>query len=151
MPLRKKKKLTLKERKFIQGFVRLGNATKAAEAAGYSSKTRAALRVKGSDNLRKLALPIKQIMDRMGLDDVSLVGKLDEGLDAMLVKTASHEGRITDQVAYVDYPTRREYLDIAFKLRGYPEKDSDQEVPSINIIIHPAGGSEEVKIHKEKP
>lgn len=120
----RKKALTLKERKFVKGYVRMGNATLAAMEAGYQSKTRAGLRVMASEKLRKLALPIKQLMDRMGLDDVALIEKLRDGLNALFVKTASHEGLIVDQLAYVDFETRREYLDIAFRLRGSyaPEK-----------------------------
>lgn len=114
----REKQLTPKERRFVKSYVRLGNATVAAVEAGYKSKTRAGLRVMASEKLRKLQLPIKELMNRMGLDDLRLLGKLDEGLDALLIKTASHDGKITDQLAYVDFETRREYLDIAFKLRG---------------------------------
>lgn len=121
---RRKREITIRDRRFLESLFRHGNQTRAAEEAGLRSKTRAGLRAMASEKMRKLALPIKQLMDRMGLDDVALIEKLAEGLDALFVKTASHEGRILDEIAYPDYERRREYLDIAFRVRGSyaPEK-----------------------------
>ncbi len=113
-----KKKLTVKERKFVGRYIETGNATKAADDAGFKSKSRGGLRAIASEKLKKLRLPIKELMERLGLDDVHLLTKLDQGLDAGVVKTASHLGTITDQRVYTDFETRARYLDMAFKLRG---------------------------------
>lgn len=53
-----KKKLTLKQKRFIDNYIISGNATDAAIKAGYSKKTAAQC---GADNLRKLY--IKQAID----------------------------------------------------------------------------------------
>ncbi len=53
-----KKKLTLKQKRFIENYIISGNATDAAIKAGYSKKTAAQC---GADNLRKLY--IKQAID----------------------------------------------------------------------------------------
>jgi hypothetical protein len=42
-----------------------------------------------------------------------------EGLDALDVKVASFEGKITDQKAFADYGERRAYAELIVKLGGH--------------------------------
>ena len=91
-------KITLKQRKFIKAFIaNKGDATAAAKEAGYNASSNGSFAVIGFHNLAKLSGKIKAIMEQMGLDDLSLLRKLDEGLNAMEVKTASDKGIITDE------------------------------------------------------
>ncbi len=124
-----RKRLTVKERRFIVLYicggkgidgktVKPGNGTQAARGAGYVSKTEEGLRVIASQTIRRLALPIKELMDEAGLDDLYLLSKMREGLNAWVTKTASYEGEITDQVDMIDYETRGHYLETAYKVRG---------------------------------
>lgn len=46
----------------------------------------------------------------MVIPTARLVQKLNEGLDATVVKTAQFKGEITDEKEYVDYPTRLQYV-----------------------------------------
>jgi hypothetical protein len=41
------------------------------------------------------------------------------GLDAVDVRTATYEGKMTDQVEFVDYAERRAYAELIVKLGGY--------------------------------
>lgn len=47
-----------------------------------------------------------------------LVSKISEGLDAEVVKTATFEGKISDEQSYIDFPTRGRYIELALRLRG---------------------------------
>ncbi len=120
--------LSLKQRKWLLAYLESGNATAAAQAAGYKATSRASFAQIGHDNLKRLRPTIDEMMDRMGLDNGALVRRLRDGLDAMAVQTASHQGVITDERAYIDFPTRAKYLDMALRLRAaYPSEKAAAE------------------------
>jgi len=110
------KKLTERQSRFIDNYVGCGNASEAARKAGYSEKTAGEI---GHENLKKPEIrgAIAERMDQAGLTEPRLLKVLYEGLEAMLVKTATHEGKITDSRAFPNYATRHRYLDTALKLR----------------------------------
>jgi len=129
-----KPKLTLKQRAWLKHYIATRNATEAARKAGYNG-TPDSLRAIGAENIAKLSLPIAALMDQMGLSDALLLQKLEEGLGAVVTKTATHEGSFSDERQYVDFSTRHSYLDTALKLKGkYPaerkivEGDSDKPI-----------------------
>jgi hypothetical protein len=51
------------------------------------------------------------------LPDSLLLTKHVEGLEADLVKTATHQGSIDDERFYTDFATRFKYLDSGYKLK----------------------------------
>lgn len=63
----KKKKLTLKQKKFTAEYLKSGNATQAAKKAGYSKKTAAKI---GSENLQKpdIKEEIGSAAEKLGID-----------------------------------------------------------------------------------
>lgn len=123
-----KPKLTLKQAAWLKHYIETGNATEAARRAGYRG-TQQSLSAIGYENLKKLQLPVAELMDRMGLSDACLMQKLREGLDAVVTRTATDHGAISDEREYVDYPTRHSYLDTALKLKGkYPAAKVHQTV-----------------------
>ncbi len=113
----KEKKLTLKQRKWLEVYLETGNATEAARQA-YNCKTDGAAGVIGYENLRKLKISISEMMDRMGLSDARLMKILEDGLTACKVELAKFEGNITDEKSFPDFPIRGVYLEKALKLKG---------------------------------
>ena len=72
----------------------------------------------GCENVRKLQGPISELMDFMGLSDDKLMAKMQEGLDATRVEVAKHQGKIGEVESFIDYPTRRGYMELALKMKG---------------------------------
>ncbi len=138
-----RQELTLKQRKFIKFYIKTGNLAESAKNAGYNCSQRHGFEEIGYQNLRKLHGKITSIMLEMGLDNTHLLKKLDEGLNSMFVKTASEKGIITDEKAFIDFPTRAKYLEMGFKLNGgfAPEKKA---------ITGENGGPVELKIVFDK-
>ena len=109
---------TFKQRKWYSLYMELdGNATEAAMQA-YDCTSRKAASVIGTENLAKLSGPISDLMDFMGLSDDKLMAKLSEGLDAMKTEIGKDQGRFVTEKDYIDYPTRRSYLELSLKMRG---------------------------------
>lgn len=70
---------TIKEKKFLQEFIKTGNATEAA-ARVYDVINRDSAKSIGSENLTKL--DITEIMEKKGLTDEKIVDTLLEGMEA---------------------------------------------------------------------
>ena len=119
-----KTKRTLRERKFIDAYIKnYGNATKAYIAINPNVKENSA-RELGSRMLTKVDISIIEILDEMGLTDPMLSQKLLDGLDAT---------RETGKGAYKreirDHSTIVKYLDMALKLKDkYPSEKHDIEM-----------------------
>lgn len=69
-------KLTPKQKKFCEWYIKTGNATEAAKKAGYSEKTAARM---GSENLQKPVISA-YIAERMEKQDAKLIADADEVL-----------------------------------------------------------------------
>lgn len=85
----KKRKLTEKQKRFIDYYIETGNATEAARRAGYSEKT---ARQIGSENLIKLDSFIKEGLKE--LED-KRIAKVEEVLEHL---TAAMRGEIEEEV-----------------------------------------------------
>lgn len=70
---------TIKEKKFLQEFIKTGNATEAA-ARVYDVKNRKNARAMGTETLAKL--DITEIMEEKGLTDEKIVDTLLDGMEA---------------------------------------------------------------------
>ena len=108
--------LTVKQRKWLQAYIKTGNATEAARQA-YDCTKKSAKQI-GYENLRKLTVSVKEIMDRQGITDVKLLAILNEGLKAERTEFAKFQGEIVDRENVIDHQTRHKYLEIALKLKG---------------------------------
>ena len=110
---KKKRKMTLKQRKWLRLYVESGNATQAAlEAYGLDEKTQYdTAKVIGSTNITKLNFPIEELMEESGLTDVYLIGKLRENLNA--TKPFGKNAMIHD-----DFSSRNKALETALKVKG---------------------------------
>lgn len=89
----KKRKLTEKQKRFIDYYIELGNATEAARRAGYSEKTAKQI---GNENLTKLDFFIKERLKE--LEDKQ-IAKAEEVLKYL---TAAMRGEIDEEVVVVE-------------------------------------------------
>lgn len=83
-------KLTPKQKKFCEWFIKTGNATEAAKKAGYSEKTAARI---GSENLQKPVIS-DYIAQRTDSQDAQLVADADE---VLRFYSAVMRGEVKDQ------------------------------------------------------
>ncbi len=120
MPGPKKRKLTVKERKFTQEYVKTGNATKALEKAYDRSpdnkyNPQEAYSVKQRPVVQK---EIARLLGLAGLDDANLIDHIREAMEAPV-----KDEKIT-------WAEKMKYLRMALELKGHFEKttSSNKEV-----------------------
>lgn len=123
------RKLTLKQRKWMELYFKCGNASEAAMQV-YDCKDRESAATIGWENLRKL--DYQAFMEEAGITDMLLQQKLNEGLGATkqigarkIVQGArgAHEIKVDamtdtdDFIEVEDYAIRHKYLETALKLK----------------------------------
>ena len=108
--LKKKKRLTLKQRRWLALYMKTGNASAAAMEV-YDCKDENSAAVIGTENIRKLSLPINALMDEMGLSNEYLLLVLQENLRA--TKLYGKNG-----IVHGDYASRNKALEIAGKMKN---------------------------------
>jgi hypothetical protein len=109
--------------------------TEAARRAGYSKKWPGQA---GYQALQNLKLKMPDLLERLGLGDVTLIEKhLKPLLSAEMVKFFQYKGKVTDKRIVPDNDTRLKGLDIAFKLRGaYAPTDHKLAEPTgVQVIL----------------
>lgn len=106
---------TIKQAAFVEGLVDGKSARRAALDAGYSESS--------ADHATTEILPVVERafgeVIRKAIPVERLVQRLDEGLDAVEVKIAAFEGKITDQKTFADFGERRAYAELVVKLGGH--------------------------------
>lgn len=147
-------KRTLRERKFIDAYIKnSGNATEAYLAVN-SNVTRQNAREYGYRMLQKVDISAQKLLDRMGITDAYLNNKLNEGLEASKVisvvpippkKDKAGTGDLPEandkSIDFIDVPdfnVRVKYLDMAYKLKGAyaPEKiEHSGQLEPLKVII----------------
>lgn len=105
--------LTLKQRKWIKEYIKTGNATKAALKTYDTDNYDSAAQI-GSENLKKLQ--ITELMEDMGLTDVSL---MNIGIEGMTKPMKIH-GTGDNFVEVPDYATRHKYWQSLLNLKRPP-------------------------------
>jgi hypothetical protein len=114
---RKPVKLTAKQRKLIKGIADGKTQRAAAKSAGITEQHACELLKKP-----EILETIQQLMSKHGLDDVSLLKKHSELLDATkTVSAVSGRDAGADSVDFVDVPdwqARAKGLEMAYKLKG---------------------------------
>ncbi len=147
-------KRTIKERKFIDAYIKNnGNATEAYLALHPKAKRTSAADL-GYRMLRKVDISVIELLDKMGVTDAYLNEKLNEGLDASKVisvvpippkKNKTGTGNLPDAneksvdfIDVADFNVRVKYLDMAYKLKGAyaPEKvEHSGQLEPLRVII----------------
>ena len=120
-------KRTLRERKFIDAYIKNnGNSTEAYLAVNPEVKRKNAS-VYGIRMLEKVSIGVNELLDKLDLTDVCLGKKLMEGLEAVK-KVVGFD--------VPDHNVRVKYLDMAFKLKNaYPaEKHKIEEERKVIVI-----------------
>lgn len=117
-------RLTLKQKRWLKCYTDVncaetfGNATAAAKAANYRARTLESFQAIGCENLRKLMPYLERWYEEAGLSDAHLMRYLTEGLQATETKFFSHDGVVTETRALPNWRARREFLDIALRVKG---------------------------------
>jgi len=123
-------KRTLRERKFIEAYISNGgNATEAYLAINNKANKNTA-GVLGLRMLRKVNIEVKTILNKVGLNDVYLVGKLKEGLESK------------------NLSIRVRYLDMIFKLKGVYAISGVEEETKIIVLGAKEGEAKKKLINK---
>lgn len=137
-----KRKLTLKQRKWIEAYIETNNATEAAMRV-YNCKDRDSANALGSENLAKLSY--SEFLEAKGLTDNALVDKLAEGLESNKTISARITGKDADSqtddfIDVPDYMARHKYLETALKLkrRLVNEKAGDINIKDSKVMIVPS-------------
>jgi hypothetical protein len=119
------RKPTVKQARFVEGLTEGKSARRAALDAGYSESS--------ADHATTEILPSAERafgeVIRKAIPVQRRVQRLDEGLDAIEVKIAAFEGKITDQKTFSDYGERRPYAELIVKLGGHFVPTSRIESP----------------------
>jgi len=129
---KRKRKLTLMQRKLAKAAAQTGNISEAGRLAGYSHATAAHRAMKAIEP------KLVGIMEKHGLTDTFLVEKcLRPGLEAMETKFFAHEGEVVTERDVVAWEPRKAFLDMAFKLKGaYPKNGNSDHVAPIGVAVH---------------
>jgi phage terminase small subunit len=148
-----KKKLTLKQRKWLKYYIETGNKTEAAlKAYGLTRENQTDLnsaQVIGYENYKKLRLD--ELLEEQGLSDVILVKNLAVGAfkatKKLETKTITYEEKnqkITETI-YIDIPDtkeRRENTKILLELKGKLKNNTvNVDIDELNVLW---GDQEEV-------
>lgn len=149
---------TLKEKRWAKRFVETNNATQAAMEV-YECKDRRSAAVIGYENLRKLNF--EDILEAAGLDDISIVKPIAEGLTANRtisatviiksndpkVRTKQATARDVDFLDVPDHPTRLRASQMALELKDkFPSKKMEVGVGGQELI---EGWKKDLKIGQE--
>jgi|WetSurMetagenome_2_1015567.scaffolds.fasta_scaffold957761_1 hypothetical protein len=124
-----KKKLSIRERKFIKGLIEGKSPSKAMVDAGYTQYTAWA---KAKEKVKEVQVSetIQALMEKRGISDDRLTEVLEKGLEATKVISAliiakDGEGMkdansmTRDFVDVEDYAIRHKYLETGLKLKGH--------------------------------
>ncbi|MCF8118362.1 MAG: terminase small subunit [Desulfarculaceae bacterium] len=116
----------LKQR-FVDVYIETGNATKAAKRAGCKCKSDESFRVRGSQLLKELDLPIQGLLTAAGLNSLKILRTVVQGLEAYQVQVFVNKdtGEITEHRT-PDWAARRGFADMAVRLKGgYPKQQME--------------------------
>lgn len=124
-------KLALREKKFIEAYIKnSGNATEAYLAVNPKVKRENAS-VYGMRMLEKVSISIIELADKMGLTDPLIIQKIKDGLNAT---RESGQGIHRKEIA--DHTAITKYLDMILKLKDkYPSEKHDVNVKGEHHII----------------
>jgi phage terminase small subunit len=124
----KTKRVSGKQYRWLQWYIKTGNATLAAQKAyRVSYKTG---NVIGNENLAKLDYP--QYLEAIGVTDRRLANKLSDGLDANKTVGAMGKDATASTSDFIDVPdwnARHKYLTTALTLK----KRLEQQTTTVNI------------------
>jgi phage terminase small subunit len=118
------RKLTLKQRVWLDAYLDCFNATEAARRAGYRCKADNQFSVIGAQNLRKLSGIIEKWIDEHGLSEARIKRKIVAGMEAKETRFFAHQGKVVETREVEAHEIQRRYVDMACKVKDLyaPEK-----------------------------
>ena len=128
---------TIKEKKFLQEFIKTGNATEAASRV-YDVTNRDSAKSIGSENLTKL--DIVSIMEKRGLTDEKITDTLYEGMEAnKTVRSADpnieSDAESNDFIDIPDWQARLKATELASKIKGHLKEKIEGELKITQIAF----------------
>lgn len=133
--------LTLKQRKFVAGYLEGKPMVQAAAEAGYAASTGA----RGATELLrspKVRTAIQEALEKAGVTDERLYAIINEGLGATRTAYIIHEGQIKT-LASPDWAMRHRFVDTVLKLKSvYPSTGSEDvgESYELRVLKYRRGG-----------
>ena len=103
-----RKKLTVKQKKFVKKFVESGKVSVAAANAGYGSPGYGSY-LKAQPNIQNA---IERAMVKAGISDTEIGKKIKEGLSATTPPLYGKDGETQIKPEHPDFHVRKEYVDI---------------------------------------
>ncbi len=88
------RKLSLKQRRWIDAYIETGNCTEAARRAKYKAKDDRSFSAIGLENLEKLRIHIQKFLDEVGLSDEAIKLKISQGMIAKKVIIRKIKGAV---------------------------------------------------------
>jgi hypothetical protein len=131
---KKLRKPTPRQSAFAKAFMKSHNLAEAAIKAGYSKKNPTE---SGYQALKVMAPKVSEMMDEQGLSVRVLIQKyLSPLLEAKTTKFAQEDGEFTDAVDVEDNGTRKDALDMSFRLHGaYAPTNAATGAEGVKIIV----------------
>lgn len=147
------KQRTPKQQKFLDKWIETGNLAEAAEYAGSKAKSRKNLSKCGRAIYETLRISFTDLMEEIGIDDLSLIKKLKVGLNSTKVISCNiinvnkdgmkdADSMTKDFIDVEDFPTQHKFLETALKLKGHLKdkvehtgKDGSPLIPVPNLLL----------------
>jgi hypothetical protein len=119
------KRPSKRELQFAELYMQSGNLAESAKQAGYQAMTRAEYALIGGQLRTKLGITSEMVMELHGLTEQTLFMKINEGLNANIVKPISFQGKLCAEPSYPDYSTRAKYAELLKELRFAKKQVTD--------------------------
>lgn len=132
------RKLTIKQRIWLDSFLTHFNKTRAARDAGYKCNSEQAFRQIGTENYTKLYSHIAEWIDDLGLSDTKIKLKIAEGMEAKETKFFQKDGRVTQRVEVEALGIQYRYVNLAAECRGMKDSEINRRLDELEGKIDEA-------------
>lgn len=134
-PSTKRPSLNARQTQLVKELAKGKSITQAGIAAGYSAKH---ARQNAHQALEGIRAKMSDVLDRHGLTDDVLIDKyLRPLLSANTTKHFAHQGKVVSARTYKDNETRRQSLDMAFRLKGSFAPKTEEEAHIAQQFLGP--------------
>jgi hypothetical protein len=110
---------TVKERRFLEAYLKGKSLAECAKYAESKGKDRNSLKVIGHRMLTNINLSMDEVLDLAGVTDEVVARKLMEGLEADRLYLASYEGKFLEERKVPDVSTRLKAVELIGRIRGH--------------------------------
>src|SRR3972149_10145859 len=112
------RKLTLKDRRFLDYYLEGRPLHECEKHAGRGSKNVHSLASMGYERLKRMNIQFDELLEIKGLSDSVVAGKIREGLNSYRVGFATLKGKITDTLRSPDFSARAKFVELLGKATG---------------------------------